>query len=208
MPNAKRIFSTLACCLITACLTAQNYRPDRPALETSDSLPELDRPDANGDPDLETIARHEWDDILRSSDTDPQRATDWRRRSRPYDDERLRDKTRIGCICMDGFFSEATGRGACSTRGGVRHWVYGYANGDTMHWATFRHRAHPEALTEAELLGLAAYNPDTKAKKKNPEDGGGFWQFAGIALGIGFLQWFLRRMWQSGSIHIFIHPRD
>ncbi len=34
---------------------------------------------------------------------------------------------RIGCICMDNTPSDATGRGACSGRGGVQFWVYPYA---------------------------------------------------------------------------------
>lgn len=188
-------------------VSAQDYRPDRTPLGSSDTFPTIELPDEGPDPGLEARAREAWDDILRSSDSDPARATDWRRRNPATEDERLRDKERLGCICMDGFFSEATGRGACSTRGGVRHWVYGYANGDTLHWATYRHRAHPEPLTEAELLALPAYNPDSKSRKKK-EDGNGFWQFAGVAAGLGFLQWFLRRMWQSGNMHIFIHPRE
>jgi hypothetical protein len=31
---------------------------------------------------------------------------------------------RVGAICMDGWRSGATGRGACSHHGGVREWVY------------------------------------------------------------------------------------
>lgn len=31
---------------------------------------------------------------------------------------------RIGAVCNDGTYSNATGRGACSHHGGVNHWVY------------------------------------------------------------------------------------
>ena len=31
---------------------------------------------------------------------------------------------RVGAVCMDGWRSNATGRGACSHHGGVRYWVY------------------------------------------------------------------------------------
>lgn len=33
-------------------------------------------------------------------------------------------KRRIGAICNDGWRSSATGRGACSHHGGVKHWLY------------------------------------------------------------------------------------
>ena len=31
---------------------------------------------------------------------------------------------RIGAICKDGTTSTATGSGACSSHGGVDHWIY------------------------------------------------------------------------------------
>ncbi|WP_313115416.1 DUF3761 domain-containing protein [Aequorivita sediminis] len=34
------------------------------------------------------------------------------------------EKIRIGAVCNDGTYSNATGRGACSHHGGVAYWVY------------------------------------------------------------------------------------
>lgn len=173
----------------------QSYRPDRAPLSTAVT-------DTVYDEAREDAARAAWDERLRTSDDDPARARDWRRR--PAQDY-PRDKERVGCICMDGSFSESTGRGACSTRGGVRYWVYAYAGGDTLHWATPRHRAHPEALNQAELSQLAAHNPDLKAKK-TARDKTNFWDFALASLGAGSLLVGLRLLLRSNVLHVFIHP--
>ncbi len=45
------------------------------------------------------------------------------REYKPSKNERPKSE-RIGCICMDGSFSSATGRGACSGHGGVARWIY------------------------------------------------------------------------------------
>ncbi|MDO4901990.1 MAG: hypothetical protein Q4A21_00285 [bacterium] len=34
------------------------------------------------------------------------------------------EESRVGAICMDGWHSYATGRGACSWHGGVNYWLY------------------------------------------------------------------------------------
>ncbi|MEI6091658.1 MAG: hypothetical protein WCR42_14475 [bacterium] len=43
-----------------------------------------------------------------------------------YIHEESKSSYRIGAICMDGWRSNATGRGACSHHGGVSQWLLGY----------------------------------------------------------------------------------
>ncbi len=101
--------------------------------------------------------------------------------------------------------AEATGRGACSTRGGVRFWVYSYASGDTLHWPTYRHRAHPEPLNEAELRNLASHNPDLQVNKQHKR---GLWDLAYLALGSGAVLTALRLLLRRDTIHVIVHSPD
>ncbi len=40
------------------------------------------------------------------------------------DNNPVNEGTRIGAVCKDGTTSTATGSGACSSHGGVDHWIY------------------------------------------------------------------------------------
>lgn len=42
----------------------------------------------------------------------------------PNQNLNIKTKVRVGAVCNDGTYSNATGRGACSHHGGVAYWVY------------------------------------------------------------------------------------
>jgi hypothetical protein len=64
---------------------------------------------------------------------------------------------RVGCVCMDYFVKVNIGRGACGGHNGVRFWLYALPSGDTVQIPTLRHEAHPDTLSDAQLLQLAAF---------------------------------------------------
>jgi hypothetical protein len=66
-------------------------------------------------------------------------------------------KNRVGCICMDMTESYQLAGGSCAGHGGVRFWIYKTETGDTLHYATWRHKEHPDPLRENELHKLSAF---------------------------------------------------
>jgi hypothetical protein len=196
--------------LVVTAASAQHYRPDRQPLHPAaqpDST-ELDRPwNAPSTPEEEAKAREEWDDHFHTRNFDPERATSRKYRktqSAPYP----REKARIGCICMDGYPSDVTGKGACSTRGGVRYWVYQGAQSDTIHWPTWRHALHPGPLQESELAMLVAHRPFFNPQQQAAA-GRTIWDFAIVIFGSGSLFALARFLLRRGSLYIiFHHPGD
>ena len=100
------------------------------------------------------------ENIWRSSDLEGEQAVlrQNRKGKKPDGSELLPEgSTRVGCICMDYFEQQHTGRGACGGHDGVRFWVYQLPNGDTTRIATLRHEGHPDTLLDTEILKLAAF---------------------------------------------------
>lgn len=64
---------------------------------------------------------------------------------------------RVGCVCMDYIAQQRIGSGACNGHNGVRFWLYELPSGDTVKIPTLRHEAHPDTLTDAALMQLAAF---------------------------------------------------
>lgn len=64
---------------------------------------------------------------------------------------------RVGSVCMDYTTQSSFGRGTCTGHNGVRFWLYLQPDGDTARIATLRHDDHPDTLSDASMLQLAAY---------------------------------------------------
>jgi len=87
----------------------------------------------------------------------------------------------------------------------VRFWVYTYVNGDTMNWPSYRHKAHPEPLNDAELRNLAAHNPDLQAGKQRK---GRLWDLALLTVGSGAVIAALRLLLRRDTLHVIVHPPE
>lgn len=100
------------------------------------------------------------DNVWRSSDLEGEQAVlRQQRKAKRVDGSALlpEGSERVGCICMDYFVQEHTGRGACGGHNGVRFWLYELPSGDTVQIPTLRHEAHPDTLSDVALFQLAAY---------------------------------------------------
>lgn len=100
------------------------------------------------------------ENIWRTSDLPHEQGT-LRNRKRPkrIDGSALlpEGSQRVGCICMDYRIQKNLGTGACSGHNGVRFWLYQLPSGDTVKIPTLRHEAHPDTLSDAQIVELAAY---------------------------------------------------
>lgn len=103
------------------------------------------------DPDIEANEQRILEELFRTSDVDPSKATSSRVR-----DGMVRRVSaplggvRVGCVCMDDTRSTSHSSGACSGRGGVRYWLYRKPEGDTVKVLTLRHERHPHPLDSIE----------------------------------------------------------
>ncbi len=64
---------------------------------------------------------------------------------------------------MDRSSSDRLAGGACAGHGGVRFWVYKTETGDTLHYATWRHK---EQDYHSAMIGYGS--PDGVGKWQNP----------------------------------------
>jgi len=95
-----------------------------------------------------------WDEHFHTSDLPGERGTGFSRSDDPP------KGLRVGCICMDYSRRDERGKGACSGYGGVRFWIYQVAEDSVAYFPTENHWAHPDSLSQEELMNLSSRNTD------------------------------------------------